>query len=117
MNRNVLNTALSMTRYFAFTVAENQSHRLPYEFWRRTASFAMSRTQNPYFKAICMIRGSPADKILPKVELDRLMSGQTALVPVGGQGFTWLGMLKISARNMTDCFSRIRNVRVKLVSI
>ena len=41
-----------------------------------------------YFKAICMIRGSPADKILPKVELDRVMSGQTALVPVGGQGFT-----------------------------
>src|SRR5262249_15010325 len=38
MNRNILKTALSMTRYFAFTVAENQSHRLPYEFWRRTGS-------------------------------------------------------------------------------
>src|SRR6266850_3628272 len=36
------------------------------------------RTQNTYFKAICMIRGSPADKILPKVELDRVTSGQTA---------------------------------------
>jgi hypothetical protein len=39
MNRNILKTALSMTRYFAFTVAENQSHRLPYEFWRRTGVF------------------------------------------------------------------------------
>src|SRR5262245_27995571 len=30
-----------MTRYFAFTVAENQSHRLPYEFWRRTGPIFM----------------------------------------------------------------------------
>jgi fumarylacetoacetate (FAA) hydrolase family protein len=47
-----------------------------------------SEAQKTYFKAICMIRGSPADRILPKVELDRLVSGQTALVPVGGHGFT-----------------------------
>src|SRR5437879_10040476 len=79
--------------------------------------FASWRTHNTYFRAICMMRGSPADKILPKVELDRVRSGQTALVPVGGQGFIWLGMLNISARNMMDCFSRIRKVRDKLMSI
>src|SRR2546425_11419050 len=36
MNRNVLKTILSMRRHFAVNVAENQSLRIRYEFWRRT---------------------------------------------------------------------------------
>ena len=46
MKRNILKTALSMTRYFAFTVAENQSHRLPYEFWRGTRDTERLRIRN-----------------------------------------------------------------------
>src|SRR5438128_614334 len=62
-----------------------------------------------YFKAIGMVRPAAAGRIFPKF-------GSVKVV-LGLFGFTWFGMLNASARNCMDCFSRIRNTRVRPMSI
>src|SRR3989442_2979257 len=52
-----------------------------------------------------MIRGSAAAVLLPNVWLLRAVLGLS--------GFTWFGALKASARNSSDCASRIWNLRVR----
>src|SRR6266850_1985931 len=52
-----------------------------------------------------MIRGSAAATDLPNIGLFRVL--------LGFKGFTWFGALNASARNSSDCPSRIWNLRVK----
>src|ERR1051326_1668520 len=75
-------------------------------------------TQNTYFSAICMVRPSAADRILPKLGSVRVGVGADVGVGWFGLfGFTWFGKLNASARNCMDCFSLIRNTRVRPMSI
>jgi hypothetical protein len=54
--------------------------------------------QNTYFKASCMIRGSAAVVILPKLEFVNIVPGMPA--------FKWFGKLNASALKSIDWFSR-----------
>src|SRR6267143_695968 len=75
--------------------------------------------QNTNFNAICMIRGSPAARIRPKVASLRVVlihTGAPCWPEMEEQGFTWFATLNASARNSTFCLSPSGNVRTTPVS-